>query len=187
MQLLSWVQVGFAGTVAGVIGLGALSNSVPAQEPVRLADSKATGINSKATKIDVAQIRKILDEMQVAAKKQDTEALVKYLAPDVEIDMTIQSLVGTQTLRLNREQYRQYLEQGFGITQDYSGKYSNLNVQVAANGKTASATYTLVEEVVMKDSAIAITSSTNSLIQFELIQGQILATQLKSTSKVDLK
>lgn len=165
--------------VAGAIALSALPTLTTAQ-PTRPA-------TTQVTRITADQVRKILDAILLAAKNRDTNTVIKYLAPNAAVNLTVQSPAGTRNLTLNREQYRQYLQQGFELAQGYTTQLSNLKVQVDAAGKQAIATYTLLETVAMNEPAVSVTSTTDAAVRFQLVQGQILATQIKSVSRVEVK
>lgn len=165
--------------VAGAIALG--------NQPLDLAAAQQpSSATSQPTSITTAQVRTILDAILAAAKKRDPNTVIKHLAPNASVDLTVQSPAGTQRLSLNREQYRQYLQQGFEIAQGYNSQLSNLKVQVDSTGKQAIATYTLLETVNLNQPAVIITSSTDATVRFQLVQGQILATQIKSVSTVEV-
>ena len=133
-------------------------------------------------KITEAQIRNILEQMKVATKNKNAEGITKFMSPNVAIEITVQAASGSQTLRLTGQEYRQYLEQGFQMMQNYNGSYSNLKVQINPDGKAATAIFDVNEEVSFQGQKIR--SSSAETIRFELIQGKILATSVKAVSKI---
>lgn len=142
---------------------------------------------SRASTISERQIRDIFDAMATATKQKDVDGIVKYMAPKIAIKMTLQLGTRSQQLSLTREQYRQYLEQGFAITQHYSSQYKNLKIQIAPNGQIGTTTYTLVEETTLKGQPGTITSTAQETVKFERIQGQLLATAVTSNSTIEVK
>jgi hypothetical protein len=162
---------------------------LPALPFVSSAPAITLAAAPKVTQIDDRQIRTILTTMQTAAQKRDTNTILQYLAPNVVIDMTVQSAFGNQQQRLSRTEYRQYLEQGYAITRNYTSTIENLQVKVASNGKSAIATYTLLEEitVTMQSQPLAFKSESDASIKFELVQGKVLATSVKSISRIEPK
>jgi ketosteroid isomerase-like protein len=145
----------------------------------------AIAATPKATTINETQIRQIIDAMQAASNSRNLDGIMQHLAPKVVIEMTIESPVAPQSFRLTKNEYRQYLQQGFGMTQNYSGKYSDLKVQVAPNGKSATATYLMTETIIVQNQ-ISLNSTSNSAMKFELIQGQILITSFQANTRIDL-
>ena len=180
MTVPRWTSAILAGVLTGtaVCGIAALPT---------VAQPAGTIVAQRTTSITESQIRKILADMQTAATKQDVDGIMKYMAPTIAITMTIQTANGSETLTLTREQYRQYLQQGFEMIQGSRTKVSNLKVKVASNRKAATATYILTEETTLKDQPITVSAVTNQSVQFELVQGQILETSVKSTSKLNVQ
>jgi hypothetical protein len=179
MNQSHWTSAIFAGlTTALMICHAAAAGTIGQTQPVAI--SQNTTINNR-------QVREILDTMQAASNNRNIENITKFLAPNVVIQMAIQFNANSQNLRLNREQYRQYLQQGFELTERYSGKYSNLKIQVMPNRKSAIATYRLLEEVTLKGQSTGVTSTSNVSMKFEVIQGQILVTVLKTATKLEVK
>jgi hypothetical protein len=178
MNQSHWKSAASAGLAVALIVCHPVSAGTIAQtQPV---------VSPKATVTD-RQVRKILDTMQAASNNRNIENITKFLAPNVLIQMAIQFNANSQNLRLNREQYRQYLQQGFALTESYSGKYSNLKIQVMPNRKSAIATYRLLEEMTLKGQSTALASTSNVSMKFEVIQNQILVTALKTTTRLELK
>lgn len=156
-----------------------LVGPVSAKEPIPNFTAQAT---QQTQKITETQIRNILEQMRVATKNKNAETITNFMSPNVAIEITVQAASGSQTLRLKRQEYRQYLEQGFQMMQNYNGSYSNLKVQISPDGKTANATFNVNEEVSFQGQKIRSTSA--ETIRFELIQGKILATSVKAVSRI---
>lgn len=142
---------------------------------------------SRTSAMSERQIRDIFNAMATATKQKDVDGIVKYMAPKIAIKMTLRLGTGSQQLNLTREEYCQYLEQGFAITQGYSSQYRNLRIQIASDGQTGTATYTLVEEVTLKSQPVTVRSTSQETVKFERIKGQILATAVTSTSTIAVK
>ncbi len=142
---------------------------------------------ASASAISERQIRDIFNAMAKATKQRDVNGIVKYMAPKIAIKMTLQLGSGSQQLSLTREEYRQYLEQGFALVQSYNSQYKNLKIQIASNGQMGTATYTLVEEATLKGQPGRLASTSQETVKFERIKGQILATAVTSTSTIVVK
>lgn len=142
---------------------------------------------SRTPTVRESQIRNILNAMETAANQKDVDGIVKYMAPNIIIKMTLKLGTGSQQLSLSRAQYQQYLQQGFETTQRYSSKYTNLKIKIAPNGKTGTAAYMLVEEATVKGLPGTLVSTSQETIKFERIKGQILATAATSNSTIEMK
>ena len=142
---------------------------------------------SRTSAMSERQIRDIFNAMATATKQKDVDGIVKYMAPKIAIKMTLRLGKGSQQLNLTREEYRQYLEQGFTLVQSYNSQYKNLKIQIASSGQTGTATYTLVEEAILKGQPGTLVSTSQETVKFERIKGQILATAVTSTSTIVVK
>lgn len=142
---------------------------------------------SRTSAISERQIRAILNAMTAAAEQKDVDGIMKYMAPNITIKLTIRLGTGSQQRSLTREQYRQSLQRGFETTERRSGKYTNLKIQIAPNGQTATATYTLVEEATLKRQLGTFVSTSQVTVKFERIKGQLLETAVTSDSTIEMK
>ena len=142
---------------------------------------------SRTSAMSERQIRDILNAMATATKQKDANGIVKYMAPKIVIKMTLRLGTGSQQLNVTREEYRQYLEQGFALIQRYNSQYKNLKIQIASGGQAGTATYTLVEEVTLKSQPVTVRSTSQETVKFERLKGQILATAVTSTSTIEVK
>ncbi|MBD2074143.1 nuclear transport factor 2 family protein [Phormidium sp. FACHB-592] len=142
---------------------------------------------SRTSAMSERQIRDILDAMAKATQQQDVDGIVKYMAPKIAIKMTLRLGKASQQLSLTREQYRQYLEQGFALLQRYDSQYKNLKIQIASSGQTGTATYTLLEEATLKGQPGTLVSTSQETVKFERLKGQILATAVTSKSTIEMK
>ena len=180
------MQVDRASILIASLLLG-LTLSVPCSMVATAQQAPDLIKQSRTSAISERQIRGIFNAMATATKQQDVDGIVKYMAPTIAIKMTLRLGKGSQQLNLTREEYRQYLEQGFAITQRYSSQYKNLKIQIAPNGQTGTATYTLVEEVTLKNQPVTVRSTSQETVKFEGIKGEILATAVTSTSTIEVK
>ena len=179
--MLDWTKAALAGmvgltllgTATGTIAkdLGSLSQTA---RPVTIA-------------ITEAEVRATLDQIIAASRRQDSEAIVKFLAPNVTIDLTVRTAAGSRKMVLTRQQYADYLKQGLAAIDQYQSKYSVIKVRVAPDGKTATATYTVQESSRLKNQPISIASVSNETVTFQRIQGQLQATTLRAIARVEIK
>lgn len=177
--LLASLLLGFI--APGVLVSGAAAHPVP--DFIR----NPSAAKARESQLRESQIRKIIVAMAAAANQKDVDGLMKYMAPDITIKLTLRVGKGSQELNLSRDEYQQYLRQGFEATERYSGKYTNLKIQIAPNGKTGTATHTLVEEAKLKGQPVTLMSTSQETITFEHINGEILATAVTGDSTIVVK
>lgn len=140
-----------------------------------------------ASQISESNIRQILSQILAAAQSKNADGVVKFIAPEAQIRITMRTMGNTETVSLGRNQYHEYLKQGFQLSQDYNGTYTIQRVSIAPDGKTATVDYTQTEELKIENQPIVITSASQSTLTFKLIKGQILATLLVSDADITIK
>ncbi len=181
-----------AGLVTGIVmtsasGPGKLGAIAPlvAQAETLTALNHKQATKPQASSITEAQVRQILNEMQTAVNKRSVADLVKFIAPNAVIEVNMQTMAGSQRVRLNREEYSQYLQQSYDLMENYRYKISNLKIKIAPNKKTATASYVLREEATVQNQAMTVHST--SLMKLAVMQNRILVTSLSATSTVNLQ
>jgi|GEM_PF-4513589 len=145
----------------------------------------ATETGAKQESITISQvqvitdsaIRQTIDSILDAANHRDAEGVAGFLASNATIEMIVDVPGKPQNFRFNRDQYRAYIQQGFGQVKTYRTSYSDFETQIAADGKRAIATFKMTEEATIQDRTLRSTSS--QTVEFELIDGQILVTTIK--------
>ncbi|MBW4578482.1 MAG: nuclear transport factor 2 family protein [Tildeniella nuda ZEHNDER 1965/U140] len=178
-RLLASMLVGLA-----TLGVG---STVATAHPVSDSIKQASTPTASKSQLRESEIRAIFNATKLAAEQKDVEGIMKYMAPNITIKMTLKLDNGSQSLNLTRAQYQQYLQQGFEATQRYSSKYTNLKVKIAPDGKTGTASYTLLEEATLKGQPVTLVSTSQETIKFERIKGEILATAVTSDSTIVVK
>lgn len=93
--------------------------------------SKQTGT------ITEQRVRAFLEEMDRAAKNKDVNAIVANLSEDAKFTLTIEGFGPTQTLSFNRDEYRDYSEQGFSAVSDYDYRRGDTVIRVEPDGQSA--------------------------------------------------
>lgn len=141
----------------------------------------------RATVITEAEVRAVLDQIIAASRRQDSDAMLQFLAPNATIDLTVRTVAGSRKLTLTRQQYADYLKQGLAAIEQHQSKYSGIKVRIAPDGKTATATYTVQESSRLRNQAVAIASVSNETVTFQRIQGQLQATTLRAIARVEFK
>lgn len=138
-------------------------------------------------KITSAQVRQTLESMLAATKRQDVTGIMQFIAPDATISVSMQSSLGAQQMELNRDEYRDYLDQAFRSMKSYSSKYSNLKINISPNGKTAAARLKLEEVAVLRVYNSTVRSVSDEVLKFAIVDGKLLITSVEAKSTVDVK
>ena len=83
------------------------------------------------------QVTAFLQEMDKAARNKDVDTLVGALSKDVKFKVTVEGFGPTQTLTFNRDQYRDYSKQAFGVVRDYDYRRGETVIKVEPDGQSA--------------------------------------------------
>jgi len=181
MYLKGWMIATLASLAVSPLGLSGFDPVASAHIP------PAVTLNQRTLILTEAKIRQLADTMQTAVDQRNASGVMKFIAPKVAIDITLQSAMGTQQLRPTRAEYERSLREGFALIDRYTGKIANLKIQIAPDRKSAIATYLLTEETTLKQQPLTLTSSSNVMTRLEVMQDQILITAIKSTTKIVVK
>ena len=170
MHSKQWLPILCSASIVylGVAGPTIAAETGTTREPVTPAQVQV---------ITDSAIRQTIDSILDAANNRDTEGVAGLLAPNATIEMTVDVSGNPQNFRFNRDQYRAHIQQGFGQVKTYRTGYSNVETQIAADGKRAIATFKMTEEATTQDRILRSVSS--QTVQFELIEGQIRVTTIK--------
>ena len=109
---------------------------------------------SEEQKATEKQIMVFFTRMDEALSRQDWTELYRivndYFAEDIIIRVEDPNREGQQTQVINLQQYRFMLQRTSQVILDYKRDYINRNIDVAPDGKSATATYSHVETTTMK-------------------------------------
>jgi len=176
-----WAIACFASLVISPLSLSDVQPQAMAHIPPEVTLSK------RSLTLTDTNIRQLVDAVQAAVDQRDTNGVMKFVAPQATIDLTIQSAMGSQQLRLTRAEYERYLQKGFAMIDRYNSKISNLKIQIASNRKSATVTYRLTEEATLKQQPRTLQSLSMATARLEVMQDQILMTAMRSMTKLTVK
>jgi hypothetical protein len=129
------------------------------------------------------KVRQILQGFINNFKARDLESYMKPIAKNCKLELSIKSEAGESNLgTLNREQFQAVIQQSLSNVDSYKGSMNNLKIKISSDGKSATANYTLLEEIETSNGYIISTTSSEST-KFETIDGQILMTYRKSVGR----
>lgn len=133
---------------------------------------------AEESKITEEQVSQLFAEVFKALNNRNSQQVMKFLAPKYSGEVTVITPEGPQTVRTNRAEYLQQIEEAKKNMQEYRVSYSNIQTKVSSEGTKAETTATITEEFTLEGKKFKGTSSNTT--NLELIDGQILATSSKS-------
>jgi hypothetical protein len=140
-------------------------------------------IAKNTQKITEAKVRQILQDFINSSKSQDLEKYMKLVAKNCKLESSIKTEAGEfNSVTLNREQLQAVMQQGFSNVDTYKGSINNLKIKISPDGRSATANYNLLEEIITSNGYIISTTSSEST-KFETIDGQILMTYRKTVGR----
>ena len=113
------------------------------------------------------QVNALLDEMERDAKNRDLEALMSHISPDAQFKITIEGFGPTQTMNINRDQYRDYMKQGFAAAEAYEYKRGTTVINIEPDGQSALVADESFESVTMRGRVIRSVTRDSSTLKLE--------------------
>lgn len=143
--------------------------------------SSACSSQQKAV-ITRQQVIALLDEMEKAAKNRDIEALISYVSPTAQFKVTIEGFgPPSQTLILNRDQYREYSTQALNAIETYDFKRGDTVINIEPDGQTAFVADESFETVTMRGRIISTVIRGTSTLKLE--DGKLLLVSSESVGR----
>lgn len=143
----------------------------------------ATASVSKAiaapSRITDAQIRQILEAIDVAASQKDAEGIVRYFARDCIIHLHMPGPHGRQVLQLDRGEYATSLKESFSTVTEYKYRRAETKIHIAPDGKRARVTGKIYETMIVEDQIIKAVTEHTAI--FEHRSGEVFITSLDTT------
>jgi ketosteroid isomerase-like protein len=127
------------------------------------------------------QVRAFLDEMDKAAKNRDVDALVAKLSEDAEVKITTEGFGPAQTMSLNRDQYRDYSEQTFGLVRDYEYRRGHTVIEVDTDGQSALVADEIFETATIGGQVIRTIGRATSTLKLE--NGKLVITKSEGVAR----
>ena len=110
--------------------------------------------------------------MAAAANNREIDRLLSFYAPNYTGEVTISTPSGSETIGVTRAESRQRLELSYQTIQNYQFSYSQQEITISDDGKTAKVVGTSTEEFTMQGKDYRSTSAWT--INFQVIDGKIL-------------
>ncbi|MDT4897409.1 MAG: hypothetical protein QOH25_2486 [Acidobacteriota bacterium] len=130
------------------------------------------------------QVAAFLDEMDKAARNKDVDTLVANMSEDVQFKVTVEGFGPTQTLTFNRDQYRDYSKQGFGVIEDYDYRRGETVIKVEPDGQSAYVADETFETTTIGGQVTRTVARGTSILKLEegklvIVRGEAVARPLK--------
>jgi hypothetical protein len=136
---------------------------------------------SGGTKITESEVLDLLNKIELAAKNKDAEAVVANMSEKAEIKATVTTAGQTQTLKYNRDQYREFLKNSFVQLNNYTYSRQNTRVKIAPDGRTAIVTEEISESMTFNGQTIRTLSSEVASLAIE--DGKIVTRYIEIIGK----
>ena len=136
----------------------------------------------QTTTLSKAQIQAVLDSIDKALVKKDAAAVAINYSSNAVITATIVEDGRTTKTKNFRDDYKHTLETSFTSFDDYSLRRKDTTIEIAADGKTAQCSSTLIEKFRF-DGKVREAVSKES-VSFAISGGKVLATKDHSDTNI---
>ncbi len=144
--------------------------------------------NKPKSVITEQQVSAFLAEMDKAARNKDVDAIVAMMSEDVQIKITMEGLGPTQTMTVNRDQYRDNSKLTFSMVSDYDYRRGETVIRVEPDGQSAYVADETFETTTIGGKVIRTVARGTSLLKLEngklvIYRSEGIARPVQSTKK----
>ena len=125
------------------------------------------------------QVSTFLNEMDNAARNKDVDGVVSRMSQDVQLKVTIEGFGPTQTVSLNRDQYRDYSNQSLSVTGDYDYRRGETVIKIEPDGQSAFVADETFETTTVRGQVIRTVSRGTSTLKLE--NGKLVISRSEAT------
>ena len=129
---------------------------------------------SFAAELTKESVNQLLNTVEQAAKKHNSDAIGEVLADNVMITMNIEIQGQTQVAKVNKGQYLSMLEQGWAQVSNYD--YSKSDVEIELDGDKAYITANVNESMTVQGHDVSTSSHEEAVV--ELVNGKVMVTNI---------
>lgn len=126
-------------------------------------------------------IREMIYDVEAANRNRDIEGIMRYLSPDVEITITLDTLFGPQKMQWTRTKYKIETKNAWANASSYTYKRQNDHIAVSDDGQSAHVETDIFEVITIQGKTIK--QKTRENIDIEIIGGRLLVTKLEAIIK----
>jgi uncharacterized protein YcfL len=109
---------------------------------------------SEDKKITEQEVQEVLNNIDVAAKNKDADAVLAYMSEKLQLKSTVVVSGKSQTSTLNRDQYRDMMKKMFAIASNYTYNRQNTQVKISPDGKSVIVSSEVTESITVNGQVI---------------------------------
>ncbi len=145
-------------------------NPFMAAMAILIASSVTMAGQSAVDAIRKEDIASLIQRIDQSVTDQDLDGLMRHIARDAEIRITVPAQHGSQLIKLGYNEYRELMRKTFADTRAYTVHRHDTAIHILPDGK-AQVTGLLFESIQMKARRSQITSHEKAV--FALVDGQV--------------
>ncbi|MEW6418469.1 MAG: hypothetical protein AB1480_10155 [Nitrospirota bacterium] len=128
------------------------------------------------TTITKNDIMAMIDDVEKATRAKDSDGVIKYMAPFVIINVSMETPAGMQRIQMSRDQYKELLQKVFSKASRHDYRHENDRITISDDGRSAIVETDIIEYIVMEGKETRTTTHEKTVI--EIIDGKLLVTYL---------
>jgi len=149
-----------------------ISATQPKAAPIKSSSTKSAAATGVITsKISESNIRKIVEDIIHSTNSREADKLLHYLAPSYKGTLR----TGTEEMSLNRQEYKNYLEDGWNGYGFYRARHEGEQINISPDKQKATLETDVIEIASLIDGT-TIKLRSHQKWMFEIIDGKILIT-----------
>lgn len=126
-------------------------------------------------------IREMIYDVETANKNRDIEGVMQYLSPDIEIIITLNTILGPQKMHWTLTKYRIETENIWSNASSYKYERENEKITINDDGQSAHVETEIFEVITIQGKTIK--QEAYEKIDIEIIDGTLMVTKLEANIK----
>jgi hypothetical protein len=118
----------------------------------------------------------IIDEVKRATLDKDVDGVIKYLAPFVIINLSMETPFGMQMTQMSRDQYKEELQKVYSKATHHEYRCENVKISISDDSRSAIVETDVIERIVVEGQDVR--TKTHEKTVMEIIDGKLLVTTL---------
>jgi ketosteroid isomerase-like protein len=127
-----------------------------------------------AQELTQSGVKAFIASIDAAISRRDVDTIVSHIAEHAVVSATVLLQGQTQTLRMNKSQYRQMLTMAWSAASSY--EYARSNEKISIDGNQATVTADVAESMVIQGQPFATQARERATV--ENLDGKLMLTQL---------
>ncbi len=140
---------------------------------------KRTSISHKYITED--DIREMIYEVETANKNRDMKGVLRYMSPDIEIYINMDTILGPQQMQWTLTRYKIETENAWSNASSYTYERQNDKITISDDGQSAHVETDIFEVITVQGKTVK--QKAHEKIDIKIVNGELMVTKLEAFIK----